>query len=335
MNFGTPAVSSAISGAFRGIGIGLRNASPTIMVVGGIGCMVASTVLAVNESEGGKKIIDEWSDHMEKADIMIAALSDPDDKEHQPTEDFNIPTIKQAKIKEHIDTAQKLAKNYAPAIFCGLAGIGLILGGHGIQIRRIGALGAALEAVSSQFSDYRENVKSSLGEDADKAFVAGGTVGDVQLEDAEGKKSTVKNAIVANPQRTALSFLFDETNPNWSKDAQANRFYIEQIQAWAQNMADYSGQISLAEVYKRMDFSFDDGVNGRNDEIKKVAYAIGWKRGDIVDFGLSELFIKMSEDGTVKYEPSMWITPNCCRSMFDGRLLHVLNKRIEGEKQAA
>lgn len=318
---------SAAKGAIRGIGIGLKNASPTIMVVGGIGLMVTSTVLAVKESEGGKDIVDAWSDHMDKANKMIAAIEDPNDTEHVATEDWNVPILKQAKMKEHISTAKKLAKNYAPAIFCGLAGIGLILGGHGIQIRRIGMLGGALEAVSDKFNDYRENVVNTLGSEADAAFLNNGAVNDITVTDANGKETTVKNAVIGNPAPTALSVIFDESNPNWSKDAQANKFFLECAQKWAQNTVTYSGQLSLAEVYKHLGINLND-LNGTNAMVNKVAYAIGWKRGDIVDFGLSELFVAMNNDGTTKYEPNMWLTPNCRRSMFDGKLLSIVNKRV-------
>lgn len=318
---------SAAKGAIRGVGISLKNASPTIMVVGGIGLMVTSTVLAVKESDKGKDIVAEWSDHMDKANTMIAAIEDPEDTEHVATEDWNVPILKQAKIKQHVTTAKKLAKNYAPAIFCGLAGIGLILGGHGIQIRRISMLGGALEAVSTQFDNYRENVVNTLGSEADTAFLNNGVVNDITMTDADGKQTTVKNAVVGNPAPTALSILFDESNPNWSNDAQANKFFLECAQKWAQNVLDYSGQISLAEVYKHLGINLND-FNGTNAMVNKIAYAIGWKRGDIVDFGLSELFVEMNNDGNIKYEPSMWLTPNCRRSMFDGKLLTIVNKRV-------
>ena len=36
----------------------------------------------------------------------------------------------------------------------------------------------------------------------------------------------------------------------------------------------------------------------------------------------------MNNDGNIKYEPSMWLTPNCRRSMFDGKLLTIVNKRV-------
>ena len=319
---------SAVKGTLRGVGLGLKNASPTIMVVGGIGCMVASTVFAVKESKKGQDIVDQWADRMQKADTMIAALEDPNDKVHVPTEDWNVATVQQARINEHINTAKALAKNYAPAIFAGLLGIGLILGGHGIQIRRIGALGAALETVSNQFADYRKNVQDNFGEDADVACLANGKIGDVTVDTKDGKPETIKNAVIAQPKKSALSLLFDESNPNWTRDAQANKFFLETVQAWAQNMVNYSGQVSLAEVYKRLGYSFNDGIGGSNDEINKVAYAIGWKGGDVVDFGLSELFLEMSEDGTTKYEPTMEITPNCTRSMFDGKLFHAVAKHI-------
>lgn len=319
--------SAAISGAIRGIGLGLKKAAPTIMTVSGIGLMIASTGLAIYETKEGIRILDEWSDHMDKADIMIAALNDPNDTAHVPTDDWNVDTVNQARINEHIDMATKMLKNYAPAILAGLGGIALILGGNGIQLRRVAALGGALEVVSGQFDQYRNNVVDQLGTDADAAFMNNGTIETINVADETGATKSVKGAIVANPAPSALSLIFDEANPNWSKDAQSNKFFLETAQAWAQNVVDYSGEISLAEVYKRLGFNFDDGTH-READVKKVAYAIGWRRGDIVDFGLSELWAKMESDGTVRYEPSMWITPNCRRSMFDGKLLTVINRRL-------
>ena len=318
---------TALKGAGQlALNVAKQNA-PTAMVVGGIGLMCASTYFAVKRTDKAKAIIDDWNNSMVKADELIQFYGEHPEK---ATEEKNIPAIQKLKTQSTIEMAVDVAKAMSPAIFAGLGGIGLILGGHGIMIRRVGMLGAALDTVAKKFEAYRGEVVDQLGEEVDKAFYFGEKVESKELElpNEDTGETEKRKVLVGSVKPTGLAVCFTESNPNWSPDARANKFFIESVQSYIQSMVTYGGQCSLAEALQRLGFHhLNDDFMDIPDSVKKTAYAIGWKRGDVVDFGLSELFAQMDDDGTIKYEPSMWIVPNCTRSMFDGKTLKAVFSR--------
>ena len=324
---------SIVKGACKAGLMFLKANAPTIMTVAGVGCMGASTVLAVRGAKDAS-MQEEIKSAQEECRMMESFVGEMIESGKSPAEMCRKESVSFTKdeaiagaLRSRIKLIGAYCKPYIPAAACFVAGVGLILAAHGIMLKRNAALGTALETVGAAFAKYRQNVVEMSGEDADQQYLNGGKVADVETEDPEtGEKKTVEKALIANPTAGPLDVWFSDANPNYSKNPAVNAHFLHACEKTMQAQLDYEGQYSWAEALKFMAFD-NDGLDSA--QAQKVAYAIGWKRGDVIDLGISELYNQSIHDPESLFKGDVMLHPNCTKSMFDTKFLGVVQQHDE------
>ena len=205
-------------------------------------------------------------------------LSDALDEVQEDISALNEPDSDGEALYVYLKSGAKIAKLYTPAIIVGGASIALLTGSHVQLSRRNAALTAAYVALKEMFDDYRERVRSEYGEEKEQDLFHG--VEHLTITDSDGNSKEVK---VVNPSKYSIyARFFDESNVNWQKDPEFNRFYIQAQQSYANDLLRTRGHIFLNEVYDMLGF-----------ERSRAGQVVGWVLNDegdnYVSFGLFEI----------------------------------------------
>lgn len=170
----------------------------------------------------------------------------------------------------------KIAKLYAPAVIVTGASVGALTGAHITLTRRNAGLTAAYAVMAKGFDEYRERVREELGEDKERAFYHALT--EEKFVDEDGKKTVVQ---VSDPNRFSIyAKFFDEGSPNWQKNAELNRLFVQCQQNYANHQLAARGHVFLNEVYDSL------GI-----ERTSAGSQVGWVAGhgdNYIDFGMFE-----------------------------------------------
>ncbi len=298
--------------AFHNVGFQLKKHSPEILVVAGVIGTVASAVMACKATTKVSTILDKTK---EDIDTIHSCTNNPELVEEYTKEDSQ----KDLAIV-YTQTGLKLAKLYGPAVVLGAVSVTSILVGHNILRKRNLALAAAYTAVDTGFKQYRGRVVERLGEKMDKELLYNIKAKEVEetTVDEKGKEKTVKKTIEVADPTAAMSpytICFDETCGGWQRDAEANKFFLHQQQAWANDKLKAQGFLFLNDVYKMI-----------GAKQTKAGQVVGWiydeknPIGDnFVDFGIYNIYSEASRNFVNGLEKSIWLTFN-----VDGDILNYL-----------
>lgn len=209
----------------------LNGASPTILVVVGVGGLITTAVLA---SKASRKIDPIIEDYAAARDSLNANAREKD----------------RGRLlgKLYIDTAVELGKLYAPTIVVGVASTTAVLGGHKILRGRHVATMAAYSGLLEQFQSYRKRVATTLGENVEKGIYEGAHGEWTEDPDNKGEH-TLKPVFSEDDTKSFLRPFFDETNPNWTRNPQANYYFLKGVQNHMNNILAIRGHVFLNEVY--------------------------------------------------------------------------------------
>lgn len=219
--------------------LALRASSPKLFFVAGVAGMVTSTVLAC------------------RATLKLEETLDA-------TED-------QGPVK----VGFAVAKVYAPAAIVGAASVAMLTQSHSILVKRNAALSAAYTALEQGFHEYRARVVEKYGKEEDDRLRYGFEVEEVK----KGQKITKVDRV--NPETGASIYarIFDEYNPNWSKDPEINKIFLRAQQNYFNDLLHARGHLFLNEVYESLGF-----------EHSEAGAVVGWildEDGDnFVDLGI-------------------------------------------------
>lgn len=237
----------------------LKKASPTLLVVAGTTGLVATAVMAAKATRKIDPILDEHA----KARVEIDALELAQKDEQR------------ALIDLYTRTGLKLGKLYGPTIFVGACSAVSVLGGHKILRTRQAATLAAYSGLYEQFSSYRERVKKTLGEDVEKGIYEGARGEWVEDPNHPGE---YKMAPKFDGEDEAYRPWFDEMNPNWTPDAQANYLFLKGVQSHMNSMLRHRGHVLLSDVYDALHIPRPKGSS-------VVGWVYGSDEDNYVDFG--------------------------------------------------
>lgn len=265
--------------------------SPTILFVGGVVGVVATTVLACRATLKLEEILDEAQEAHEKAQTLEHVRYSEKDRRRD-----------HAYI--YVRTAAKVAKLYAPAIGVGVVSVGALTGSHVIISRRNVALTAAYSALEKGFEQYRKRVIDDVGEEKDREYRYGLETREVLEETAKGPR--IKNIKMPKDASIYARF-FDETSTLWSKDPMYNQFFLQCQQNYANDKLRARGHVFLNEVYDSLGL-----------ERSPEGAVVGWLKGNgdgFIDFGIFEgdswsatrfvngeersIFLDFNVDGTI------------------------------------
>jgi hypothetical protein len=235
--------------------------SPRILFVAGVAGVVTSTVLACRATLKLPEVAGELEHEIEGVKMNLHGT----DGYHKDL------------AYVYIKGTYQIGRLYAPSVMLGVVSIGALTGSHITLTRRNASLTAAYAAVSKGFDEYRERVRTELGEEREREIYHAVTI--EQMIDEDGKKVFVP---VADPNRwSPYARFFDESSPNWVKNAELNRLFVQCQQNYANHLLHARGHVFLNEVYDML--GLDRCKAGQT-----VGWVIGHDGDNYIDFGLYE-----------------------------------------------
>lgn len=296
-----------VTRSFNKIGFQIKKHSPEILVVAGVVGVVTSAVMACKATTKVQEILDDTKNQldvvhscMETGDVVGEPYSEEDGKK-------DLALI-------YVQTGLKFAKLYAPSVILGSLSIAGILTSNNILRKRNVALAAAYTAVDSSFKSYRGRVIERFGKQLDHELRYNIKAQEVQevVTDENGKEETVTKTVnVIDPNDIGdYSRIYYEGNIGWTKNPEANLFFLKNQQRYANDKLKTRGYLFLNEVYESLGFA-----------PTAVGAVAGWiyneeePTGDnFVDFGIYQ-----DIDFVNGHERSILLDFNC-----DGNILRYL-----------
>jgi len=292
----------------------IKKASPELLLIGGIACIVGGTVLACKATKKASDILDEGKEKIEE-------LNEEMDAAVESSVDEALPEIKRDIVKSKFHTLGKLAAAYGPAVALGSAGVAMIFTSHGIMRKRQGALLASYNALDAMFKTYRSRVLAEEdGKERDRRYMIGDEAelktsrelipnGDGELvEDINDKAhKLMASQGIADP----YTFIFSkETSYRWQSHAFSNLNLIRSAEDWGTSQLRLNGHLFLNDILKFLGM----------DEVP-WGQLVGWIRGSkdgdsYVELIAMEDFETFRDDHDAVSVP-MIITANCDGEIWD------------------
>lgn len=283
--------------------------APAILIVTGIAGLAVSSYKIAKASTKASEILDETK---KRIDVVHTC---------QEREDLVEPYSKEDATKDlvaiYAQTGVKMVKIYAPYVIMGALSVGCILTSHRILSKRNMALAAAYTTVDQGFKAYRGRVAERFGEDVE--YELANNIKKKEIEetvvDAKGKEKTVKKTVdVIDPNDLSpYSKFFDEMNPNWQRNSDFNRMFLNSQQNYANDLLKARGYLYLNEVYDNL------GIPRT-----KAGQVVGWVYnpdnpiGDnFVDFGLYDGSKEVVREFVNGYEQSILLNFNVDGNIWD------------------
>ena len=269
----------------------LKENSPTLFLIGGIGAILGGTILACKATTKVSDILDE---HEKDMDDIHEASENPDFQEIY----VESGDAKRETIKVYSRTIGKIAKGYAIPSTMIIGGIAMIIKSHNdLKGRYLGAL-SAFNALQTSFNDYRTRVREELGEEEELHFYHGTKriTEKRKVVDENGKKKTETVTVdeYTDNMPSPYAKFFDETNTHWRSERQFGPNFNEYnliflrttLEEW-NNILKIRGYVFLNEVYQSLGFDMTD-----------VGAVCGWvndgEHDGFIDFGLYNIDNKTS-----------------------------------------
>ena len=295
-------IMKSVGLTFNKIGFQIQKKSPELLVAAGIVGVVVSAVMACKATIKASEVAEETK---ETIDEIHEAEANGVTKAGK---DYSAEDTKKDLTTAYIQTGVKYAKLYAPSVILGVASITCIVASHRVLKKRNIALAAAYTTLDKSFKDYRGRVLERFGEQVEKELRYNIKAQEIEetVTDGKGKEKQVKKtADVAeagwDPSKySPYAKIFDESHPDWRKDAEQNRYYLQALQAQATDKLRAQGHLFLNEVYDMLGF-----------KRTKAGSAVGWiydpkhpVGDDFVDFGMFEVRRAKAVDFVNGYERS-------------------------------
>lgn len=235
-----------ISGTFNKVGFQLKKHSPEILVAAGVVGTVVSAVMACKATTKVGKVIDK---NKANVDAVHEAL---DNGYTNAGEEYSVEDSKKDLVTIHAQTGVELVKLYAPAVALGTLSIASILTSNHILRKRNVALAAAYATVDRGFKEYRNRVVERFGEKVDRELRFNIKAKEIEetVINENGEEETVKTTIeVTDYVGSEYAKFFDESNPNWEKNAEYNLMFLKAQERYANDLLKSKGRLFLNEVY--------------------------------------------------------------------------------------
>ena len=161
-NIGEAASRLGSKAAFK-----LKKATPELLLIGGIACIVGGTIMACKATKKASDILDDGHEDVEE----LKSELEGDTQMISPEEE---KLVKKDIAKTKLRTLGRVAVAYAPAVAVGSAGIAMIFTSHGIMKKRHGMLLASYNALDAAFKTYRARVlEEEDGKERDRRYLRG------------------------------------------------------------------------------------------------------------------------------------------------------------------
>ena len=283
-----------------------KKKAPLLMIIGGGICMVGAIVTAVKSADKVKEDLEECKEEMEIINENLADLRDPERREEMVAAGFTEESLKRELVQVKAKTAGKVVHSFTPTLLFFVSGMGLIAGSHYIMEKRLNGVMAAYAVLDQSFKEYKERVKTELGDEKEKEIRYGFKKEDeVEVDNKEFSKQSDDNPYLKSP----YSRFFDSSNKNWNDDPESNKFFLTLQQSTANDMLKARGHLFLNEVYDLLGM-----------ERSRAGAVVGWVIGGgdgYVDFGLQDIFSEANRRFNNGYEPVVLLDFNVDGVIYD------------------
>lgn len=243
-----------------------RKNSPTLLFVGGVVGVVATTILASKATLELEEVLKTAELDRESAGKLLEDTQKPAYDHEKYDKDMRYITFR---------TGRDVVKLYAPAAAVGIVSIAALAGSHNILTRRNAALTAAYTSLERGFNEYRKRVVDDLGEDKDREFLYGTEESTVLVE---GKNGTKEKKVLTPGGESVYSKWFTEKNQNWRHNTEYNLTFLQGVQNMATHRLTANGYLLLNDVYEHLGM-----------ERTREGCVVGWVLGNgdnFVDLGV-------------------------------------------------
>lgn len=262
MNFTT--VTKAITTGFHRARFKVQKNSPEILLVTGIILGAGTLVTACKATLKVNDILSESREKIEK----IRDLGE--DKERCKENDCSEDDIKKAMAMTYVKTALDVVKVYSPSIILGGMSLMCLISSNNILKRRNAATMAAFATMKKSFDGYRDRVVARYGEEVDKQLknaIRTEKVTEEKIDEETGKKKKSSKDVEVTDYdgHSEFSRIFDESNPNWKKNALYNKMFLQSAERYLNDKLRVEGVLFLNEVYEALGF-----------DRTKAGQTVGW-----------------------------------------------------------
>lgn len=272
-----------LSRGFHKAGFKLKKHSPEILVVAGVVGTITSAVLACRATVKVLPVID-------KAKKDVATLQETIDNPETLPENVTVEDCKTDVRTVCVKAGVDIAKTYAPSVILGALSVTSILVGHNILHKRNLAVMAAYTAVDSSFKQYRGRVVERFGKELDRELKYNIKAKEVEetVVNEDGTETVEKKVVYEAdeslfPKYSEYAVIYDDGCKGWTKDPESNKFFLIQVQNWANEKLRAQGWLYLNDVYDALGFP-----------PTKAGSAVGWVwnseySDNAIDFGLWDI----------------------------------------------
>lgn len=264
---------------FKSLGRTVVHNLPTIMTIGGSVGVVVGSVMACKSTLKAEQLLTENR-------AMVEAV-----KESGIASD---KLYRKELTKAYVGGGVNWLKLYGPpALVVGFS-IGAILYGHNILRARNLAVVGAYKALTIQHQEYRDKMRTVLGEeDERKAYY---DIGEITVTDGDtGEEEThyfVDDPMVPGNEHAKF---FCESSIYWSKNPEENLKFLMDVMGRMQDRFDRQGYLLLNDVYRALDIPETYGGS-----------VCGWIKGlgdNVIDFGIFDCYKESNRRFVNGYEP--------------------------------
>lgn len=257
-------VTKAITTGFYKARFKVQKNSPEILLVTGIILGAGTLVTACKATLKVNDILSESREKIEK----IRDLGE--DKERCKEHDCSEDDIKKAMVMTYVKTALDVVKVYSPSIILGGVSLMCLISSNNILKRRNAATMAAFATMKKSFDGYRDRVVARYGDEVDKQLknaIRTEKVTEEKVDEETGKKkkSTKDIEVTDYDGHSEFSRIFDESNPNWKKNALYNKMFLQSAERYLNDKLRVEGVLFLNEVYEALGF-----------DRTKAGQTVGW-----------------------------------------------------------
>lgn len=258
----------------------LRRHAPSIMTYVGVGGFVATVGLAIRATTQMDEISPKLREQIREAKDVAEDDGDISAKERKEYKKAASELV----AKAYIDVAKEAAKIYGPTLAVGTVSILLVLGGHGMMVKRQAQMAALYTALDASYKAYRARVREELGEEKEDILYRRPAMRAVD-ETGEDDGSDTTQIDLGSLLPSPYARYFDPTSVNWVKEAEYNMMFLRAQEKWANDRLTAVGYLYLNEVYEALGLDRSD-----------AGQLVGWKKdknGDndgYVSFCLGNIF---------------------------------------------
>lgn len=288
--------------------------SPEILVVMGAASMIGSIFTACKATLKFQEDIAKHNERLDKLKVI-----EQQQQEGTASEEVADIDIKKYRMSVYLDTAKKAVIKYWPSVLLGITSIGCFLGANGILKKRFISMAAAYTAVLKDRNHLEKRIAEEFGEEKLRELKTTDSKQEDVIElDKNGK---VKDISKEQKDYSAYSKFFDESNPNWEKNPESNRIFLQLKQNYANHLLQTRGYLFLNDVYEMLEM-----------EKTQAGQIMGWKyyrdteqakangSSNFVDFGIFNANSEAARNFVNGFERSILLDFNVDQNPILGRI---------------